>query len=136
MASRLNPYLNFESNAREAMEFYQSVLGGTLGIMTFGQMYPGDEATADLIMHSFLETPDGFTLMGSDTPPGTEFTPPGGVQISLTGNDERLRDYFVGLSAGGTVSMPLEKQVWGDEFGQFVDRFGVGWLVNLSAPQE
>ena len=71
MASRLNPYLNFDGTAREAMTFYQQVLGGQLDVMTFGQ-YGIEGAGADGVMHAYLETDDGFVLMASDLPPGQE----------------------------------------------------------------
>lgn len=133
MASRLNPYLSFRDNAREAMQFYQSVLGGELRVSTFGEYGQADTPIADLIMHSQLETPSGFTLMGADTPPGMDHTPGASISISLSGDDtEELRGFFAGLSEGGDVSTPLEVQMWGDEFGSFTDRFGVNWVVNIA----
>ena len=136
MASRLNPYLAFSSNAREAMEFYKSALGGELVINTFGE-YGADGPAADGVMHAMLETEAGFTLMASDMPPGSEDTPSAGnISISLSGDDgDQLRGYWDKLSAGGTVTMPLEKQMWGDEFGMCVDKFGVPWMVNITQPQ-
>ena len=134
MTSRLNPYIGFASNAREAMEFYRDVFGGDLVLSTFGEAgaaAPGDE---DKIMHAQLETPSGFTLMGSDTPAGMTRSEGSSISISLSGDDEQLRGYFQKLSAAGSVTMPLEKQMWGDEFGMCVDRFGVPWMVNLSQP--
>jgi len=134
MASRLNPYINFTDNAREAMEFYQSVFGGNLNISTFGEFGSPDAAIADKIMHANLETDDGYTLMASDTPPGMTRNPGDNITISLSGDDsDRLHGYWEKLSAGGTVSVPLEKQMWGDEFGQCVDRFGIPWMVNITA---
>jgi PhnB protein len=134
MASRLNPYINFGDNARQAMEFYRDVFGGELTVSTFGEMggaAPGDE---NKVMHSQLETPSGFTLMGSDAPAGMPRDSGSSIQISLSGDDATLRDYFQKLSEGGSVTMPLEKQMWGDEFGMLVDRFGVQWMVNVSEP--
>ena len=134
MASRLNPYLNFQSDAREAIEFYRDVFGGELNVMTFGDM--GGEP-ADGVMHAQLETPSGFTLMASDSPPGETISPGGAVHISLSGDDtEQLTGWFHQLSEGGTVVNGLEQQVWGDTFGMLVDRFGIGWLVNISGQQQ
>ena len=132
MTSRLNPYISFASNAREAMQFYRDVFGGELTLSTFGEMggaAPGDE---DKIMHAMLETPSGFALMGSDTPAGMSRPEGSNISISLSGDDEGLRGYFVKLAAGGSVTMPLEKQVWGDEFGMCVDPYAVAWMVNIS----
>ena len=134
MAVRLNPYLSFRDDAREALEFYQSVLGGQLALSTFGEqpMFEGP-ADQDKIMHGMLETEDGLTLMASDTPSGMEFVPPAGFSVSLTGDDEpRLRKCWDGLSADGTINMPLEKAPWGDTFGMCTDRFGVNWMVNIA----
>ncbi len=134
MASTLNPYIGFSDNAREALEFYQGVFGGTLDINTFGDFgaarSPDD---ADKVMHGKLVADNGFTLMGADTmetPAGSRIT------ISLSGDDDAdLRGYWEKLSDGGEISVPLEKQVWGDEFGQCTDKFGVGWMVNIQQPQ-
>ncbi|MDQ6937315.1 MAG: VOC family protein [Actinomycetota bacterium] len=135
MASRLNPYISFTDNARQALEFYQGVFGGTLTLSTFGEFGAQDSPEADKIMHGMLETDTGYTLMGADTPPGMEHRPGTNVAVSLSGDDaDGLRGYWAKLSAGGTVSVPLEKQMWGDEFGMCVDQFGVGWMVNITQP--
>ena len=134
--AKLNPYIGFTDNAREAMTFYQSVFGGELVLNTFGDFgAPGAEA--DKIMHGQLETPSGFTLMASDTPEGMEHRPGNNVSISLSGDTtDGLDGYFAQLADGGTVTMPLEKQMWGDVFGMCVDKFGIAWMVNVAdAPQ-
>jgi PhnB protein len=137
MTSRLNPYLSFRDNAREAMEFYQSVFGGTLNMNTFGEFGMPDTPQADLIMHAQLETDRGYTVMAADTPPEMEHKPGSNISISLSGDDgDDLRGYWEKLSDGGTVAVPLEKQAWGDEFGMCVDRFGISWMVNIGQPQQ
>ncbi len=134
MASRLNPYVNFNGNAREAMEFYESVFGGTLKLTTYGEFSPPGTEGADNVMHGQLETPSGFTLMAADAPPGMTLTPGDNITISLSGDDAgELRGYWEKLSAGGAVTVPLEKQMWGDEFGACADKFGVSWMVNIVA---
>ena len=135
MATRLNPYLSFTDNARQAMEFYEGVFAGTLTLNTFGEFGAQDTPEADKIMHAQLETDAGLTLMGADTPPGMEHNPGNTITVSLSGDDgDELRGYWEKLSEGGTVTMPLEKQMWGDEFGMCVDKFGVPWMVNISQP--
>ena len=135
VASRLNPYISFTDNARQAMEFYRSVFGGTLRLNTFGELGAPDSPDAAKIMHGMLETDSGFTLMGADTPQGMEHVPGTNITVSLSGEDaDELRGYWQKLSADGTVSMPLEKQMWGDEFGMCADRFGIPWMVNIVAP--
>jgi PhnB protein len=136
MASRLNPYISFESGARQAMEFYRDVFGGDLTISTFGEFGQADSPDADKVMHSQLETGTGFTIMASDTPAGMQRNPGDTITISLSGDDaDALRGYWNQLSDGGTVTMPLEKQMWGDEFGMCVDRFGIPWMVNITQAQ-
>jgi PhnB protein len=90
MAQALNPYLNFRDTARHAMEFYKSIFGGELTMNTFGEFgqsssHPGSE---NLIMHSQLDTPSGFKLMGADTPPDMEHEGPGNITVSLSGDDD------------------------------------------------
>ena len=133
MTSRMNPYVNFDGNAREAMEFYQQVFGGDLHVNTFGEY--GDPAApgADKLMHAQLEAENGLTLMASDLPPGMSATAGNNITISLSGEDDaELRGYWERLSDGGAVAVPLEKQMWGDEFGMCTDRFGIPWMVNIT----
>ncbi len=140
MPSRLNPYLTFDGKAREAMEFYRDVLGGELTLSTFAENgMSEDPAEADKIMHGQLETPSGFTLMGSDSPPGVPAQPNSGVQISLSGDassDEELSGYYDKLAAAGTVVEPLVTAPWGDKFGMVTDRFGILWMVNIAGSQQ
>jgi PhnB protein len=136
MASRLNPYVSFDNSARQAMEFYRDVFGGDLTMNTFGEFGQADSPDADKIMHSQLETDSGFTLMASDTPAGMQRNTGDTITISLSGDDaDSLRGYWEKLSDGGTVTMPLEKQMWGDEFGMCTDKFGVPWMVNVTQQQ-
>jgi PhnB protein len=133
MASRLNPYISFPGTAREAMETYKGVFGGELTLNTFGDLGQTDPEVADKVMHGMLETPTGFTLMGADTPPGMEYDAGNTMAVSLSGDDgDELRGYWDKLSDGGTVTLPLERQMWGDDFGMCVDRFGTAWMVNIA----
>jgi PhnB protein len=136
MGTHLNPYISFNGDARQAMEFYAEVFGGELKTNTFGEFGGGDDAYADKIMHAQLEAEDGLTLMGADTGPGMEHNPGTNISISLSGDDDaKLHGYWDRLSEGGTVAVPLEKQMWGDVFGMCVDRFGITWMVNIVQPQ-
>jgi PhnB protein len=131
VATRLNPYLRFDGSARQAMEFYQSIFGGELKMNTFGEFGMQDSPQADQIMHAQLETESGYTLMASDTPPGMPYNPGDTITISLSGDEEVLKEHFAKLAEGGKIGTPLEKQMWGDEYGDLVDKFGVSWMVNL-----
>lgn len=135
MSSRLNPYLSFDGNARQAMEFYATVFGGDLAINTWGEFRGADSPDADRVGHAVLETDAGYTLMAGDVTRDTEYRPIASASVSVSGDEAgRLRSYWDKLSANGSVTMPMERQVWGDEFGMCVDQFGVSWMVNISEP--
>lgn len=135
MPSTLNPYLNFKSNTREAMDFYQAVFGGDLRTATFKDYHASQSPSEDnLIMHAELHAPNGIVLMAADVPERMEFKPGNNISMSLSGDDEeQLSSYFRKLSTGGRVTEPLAKSPWGDTFGMLVDPFGIAWLVNISA---
>jgi PhnB protein len=133
MAIRLNPYLNFKDNAREAMTFYHSILGGDITFSTFGEFgLSEDPADQDKIMHSMITAPDGMVLMGSDTPGHMDSSGGhSGFSVTINGDEEeRLGGYFEKLSEGGTVTMPFGPAPWGAIFGMCVDRFGIDWMIN------
>jgi PhnB protein len=134
MSVQLNPYLNFRNNAREAMEFYRGVFGGTLAVSTFGESQASsDPSEDDLVMHSQLDGEHGIAFMASDTPPRMEHRPGTNFSMSLSGDDEALlTSWYERLSEDGTATMPLAKAPWGDTFGMCVDRFGISWLVNIA----
>lgn len=133
MAARLNPYLSFTNQAREALNFYAGIFGGSPTISTFAEFGMPDPAFGSLVMHGQLETDLGFTLMASDTPPGMpEVVTGNSITVSLSGDEPVLADYFAKLAEGGQVTMPLARQMWGDDFGQLTDKFGVAWLVNIA----
>jgi PhnB protein len=135
--SKLQPYLCFDGNCREAMSFYHGVLGGNLDLSTFGQFdspempVPADQK--DKIMHAMLDN-GLLTMMASDNMPGQKINFGDSVSLSIAGEDEvQLTVFFKGLSEGGEVRMPLQKQVWGDIFGMFTDKYGIHWMINITA---
>ena len=133
MSTRLNPYLNFPGTAREAMEHYRSVFGGELSVMTFADAGAQGVPDPSQVMHASLDAPEGVYLMASDLPPGMPHQPGTNVAISLSGDDaDQLRGWWAALSEGGQVEMPLERQMWGDDFGSCTDRFGIHWMVNIA----
>lgn len=135
MNSKLNPYMHFNGNAKEAMEFYKTVFGGELTMSTFSQGMPGGDAEdADKIMHAQLLVGSDMTLMGSDTPKHMGYTPGTSVTLSLSGADEaELKGCWDKLSEGATITQPLVAAPWGDQFGMLTDRFGMEWMVNITA---
>jgi len=140
MTTRLNPYISFRDNARDAINFYESVFGGELTLSTFGEYQASeDPAEAEKVMHAMLVTPNGLTLMAADTPNGMDYNPGNNISVSLSGQSEdeaELRGYWDKLAGGGTVTMPLESAPWGDTFGMCVDKFGIAWLVNIAGAQQ
>lgn len=137
----LDPYIFFQGNAREAMEFYKSVFGGELTMQTMGEVPEGaeerkmiTEENKDQIMHAALRGGD-IALYGSDSPKASAKAAK--VELSLGGSDEkRLTEIFNKLAEGGKTTMPLAKQFWGDTFGMVTDKFGVDWMVNITKAKE
>ena len=138
MNTRLNPYLNFNGNCQEAMEFYKSVFGGKLEMTNY--LDGGMSQSADdekLIMHAMLEAENGVTFMASDVADDDDSHNKAAVQLSLSGdNSEELTNYFDKLSSGGSITEPLVKAPWGDTFGILTDKFGMSWMVNIAGKQE
>ncbi|MFD6162572.1 VOC family protein [Nocardia sp. NPDC060256] len=139
MSSGVNPCIVFNGNARQAMEFYREVFGGDLTIGTVADFGSPESPNADTVMHAHLDTKAGYTLMGwdfpDDRPDHPPYRPGNNVAVFVGGDDDELRDYFEQLSVGGTVTLPLEKQAWGDEAGSLVDQFGINWMFNITAQQ-
>lgn len=142
MTIRLNPYLNLHGNTRTALEFYHSVLGGSLSLMQYDSI-PGMMGSADegnKIMHGQLETEDGLTLMGADLPSAMADAPDatsGGQPICISGDDtERITAIWHALANGATINEPFARAPWGDTFGMLTDRFGISWMVSLSGQAE
>jgi PhnB protein len=142
--AQINPYLNFNGDCETAFNHYKSVFGGEFTyIGRYGEMPPSEEhpvpdAEKDKIMHVSLPISNETVLMGSDCPAaygGTKFGD--NISISInTQNPEEARRIFDGLSAGGKVTMALEKTFWAALFGMFTDKFGINWMVNYDEPQQ
>ena len=138
----LNPYLIFDTNCREAFEFYRAVFGGEFSeIHTFGEGPPEMGVLArerDLIMHVSL--PIGSSvLMGSDTSTTHGPSPVLGTNFSVwvhPDSREEAGRLFAGLADGGTVEMPIADVFWGAYFGMCVDKFGVRWQINFDNSTE
>jgi PhnB protein len=127
----LDPYIFFNGNAREAMNFYKDVFGGELTVTTFDEMPSPDmpEELKGKLMHAMLK--GDVTIMASDSREASEQAAK--IELSLSGDDEqKLTSYFEKLSDGGKVKSPLKKEAWGDTFGQLIDKYGIEWMVNIS----
>lgn len=137
----VHPYLTFPGNCEEAFNHYKSVFGGEFSyIGRFKDMPPLEDATMpekdlEKIMHISLPLGGGTMLMGSDT--GGEWSPNtvigNNISISITAASKEDADrYFNGLSAGGNVTMPMNKTFWGDYFGMCKDKFDINWMVSFN----
>ncbi|WP_293307876.1 VOC family protein [Pedobacter sp. UBA5917] len=131
----LNTYLNFNGNTEEAFNFYKSVFGGEFSVVQRFKDSPGCDgmeiADQEKLMHIALPI-GGNVLMGTDItapmPPSTLGT---AISISVDAQSEaEAKQLFDGLSAGGTITMALEKTFWNALFGMATDKFGVQWMVN------
>lgn len=141
----VNPYLNFDGQAEEAMNFYKSVFGSNFagnGVMRMGDA-PGmsklSEEERNRVMHVSLPLNNGSMLMASDILPsmGHKLVVGNNNYISLApGSREEADQIFNGLSEGGQVEMPMQEQFWGDYFGSFRDKYGVCWMINYSKGQQ
>lgn len=136
MPVKINSYINFDGNARQAMEFYQTVFGGELFADTFSsyasEEMPVVEIDRDKIMHAFLKGDNGIELMAADIPTGSPVPKDSKVWLTVNGDDEQLlRGYWNKLIEAGEIMMPLEKAPWGDTFGMLTDRFGINWMIDI-----
>lgn len=133
----VNPYLNFPGKTEEAFNFYKSIFGGEfIALQRFSEI-PGNENVPedakDKIMHIALPIGEGTILMATDAMEsmGQQLTVGDNVSIALgTESEEESDKLFAGLSAGGKVTMPLEKAFWGDYFGACIDKFGISWMIS------
>ncbi|KAA0992400.1 VOC family protein [Dyadobacter aurulentus] len=136
--AKINTYLNFDGNTEEAFDFYKSVLGGEFSSVHRMSDMPGAEQLAEnekgRLMHISLPIgKDGDILMASDILPsmGHKLNTGNHSYISVfTENREEADRLFTGLSAGGEIEMAMEDTFWGDYFGSFHDKFGIGWMIN------
>lgn len=140
MTVKLNSYINFNGNAKEAMEFYKSIFGGKIFSDTFESFasdeMPVAEEDKHKIMHAYLKGDNGIELMASDTPSTLPYADGSRITLTLNGDDEAtLRSYWDKLAEGGKITVPLEKAPWGDVFGMLTDKFGVNWMVDIGPVQ-
>ncbi len=129
----LEAYLFFPGNTEEAMNFYHSVFGGELSITRRGDVDPTTpEEASHLVLNAALVT-QSLTVRASDRSDATDEVQTR-IELTVIGTDEsELRRIFDGLGDGGTVKAPMEKMFWGDTFGALIDKFGIGWQVNVTS---
>lgn len=135
---KLNPYLNFNGTAEEALNFYKQVLGGQIPVIMRYRDMPGTEKMPedelDKLMHIALALPDGTMLMASDATKfmGWEVTQGNQFTSSVSvGSREEADRIFAGLGEGGKITSQMKKEFWGAYFGMLTDRFGIQWMVSF-----
>ena len=133
----ITPYLIFQGNCEEAINFYQHCLGGEVSVRRFGDTeMPVEDDYKNKIMHAEL-TFGEMKIMFSDGAPHKEITKGDNIQINLNFNDEvHLEDTFNKLAEGGTITMPIEVTFWNAKFGMLEDKFGIRWMVNYSLNED
>lgn len=140
--SKINPYLNFAGDCKDAFERYKEIFGGEFSaISTFADVPSGEglevtEEEKGRIMHVSLPI-GGDMLMGSDSMPGMETIRGNNMSVSFHPESEAdARRVFDALAEGGTVTVPLEKTFWDALFGMCTDKFGINWMVNYDLSTE
>jgi len=132
---KLNPYLNFDGNCEEAINFYADVLAGEIKmLMRYDQMPPDvceiGGISKDKVMHATLEFGEGNSILFSDNVnPG--FVQGNNAHMSLNiPEEEEAEKVFMSLLEGGTETMPFGPVFWGGKFGMLTDKFGTHWMVS------
>lgn len=134
MSNWLIPYITFNGNCEEAVNFYQSILGGETQILHFGDAppnpnFPVNDEIKNLVLHAELRK-DGHTIRFSDTFPGAAFTRGNSISFSLecTTPDE-VQEVFKGLSQEGEVEMAPQQTFFSPMYAKFIDRYGINWQL-------
>lgn len=137
------PYLSFEGNAEEALNFYVDAFSGNIQTMMRYSDMPADEGTPPLpdayknkVLHAALSVGDAVIYL-SDTFPGMTVTTGNSVDINIAPtSEEELRRVFDKLAVDGTVNMPVDYTFWGSIFGSLTDKFGIGWSLDLEVKKD
>ncbi|MBV1867484.1 MAG: VOC family protein [Marinosulfonomonas sp.] len=135
----LNPYLTFNGNCAEAFDFYADALDGEIIVMQrFNEMPGSDKMSPEMrnkVMHAQLKLGNRI-LMASDHGSAEPYHPPRGFQIQTGWRDqEKAKQVFAKLSAGGVVQMPFAETFWSPGFGTCIDKFAMPWMVNIYGPE-
>jgi len=137
MTVTTTPHLNFRGDARAALEFWHSVFGGQLAVVTYADAHAvTDESEAQQVIYGQLVSAEGLRVMAFDVPSARPFD--AGVSpvfVSVRGTDgDELTRYWEALVEGGTVVTALGPSMWSPAYGMVVDRFGVTWVLDLEVP--
>jgi len=135
MSITTTAHLNFRGLAQQALEFYQSVFGGEIALVTHAQTYgTEDPAEADLIGWGQVTSDAGFSIMAFDVPARMDWNP-GEIPlfISVRGTDaDEIKRYWAGLNQGATILQDLAPAGWSALYGMIRDRFGITWVIDVA----
>ncbi|WP_194776212.1 VOC family protein [Pararhodonellum marinum] len=138
MKKSVQPYLHFDENCREAMQYYQSLFGGDLELMSIGESPSKEEFPSKLhhqIMHASLINED-FNLMASDMCGQGPLHQGNSVQLSLDcSSEDEINKLYQQMIDGGKVEQELGEQFWGALFAMVIDKFGVRWMLSYDKNQ-
>ncbi|MFI6787974.1 VOC family protein [Nonomuraea sp. NPDC050383] len=129
-------HLNFRGDARAALEFYQSVFGGHLSVVTYKDAgNPQDAAEADQVMWGQVVSDRGFHVMAYDVPSRLPWDRgENSFFLSVRGDSaEEITAYWERLSEGASIAQPLGPAQWAPLYGMLTDRFGVVWVVDVAS---
>lgn len=134
MTVQATTHLNFRGEARPALEFYRTVFGGDLVILTYRDAHAVTvEAEADQVMWGQVAAASGFRIMAYDVPSRLGWNPgeiPFFVSVRCNSADE-LTGYWQGLAAGATIIQPIGPAGWSPLYGMLKDRFGITWVMDI-----
>ena len=136
------PYISFNGNCEEAVNFYQSIIGGTISSMKYNEMPPDEEMPIretwqDKIMHSALTFDDGNVIYFGDSWDQSPVTFGNFSTLHLVvENEKQVYDFVEKLAEGGEITMPADNTFWNSVYGSLVDKYGVSWGIEFEIPQE
>ncbi|MFS0777423.1 VOC family protein [Neobacillus sp. 3P2-tot-E-2] len=132
MKEQITPYLSFDGNAKQALEFYKEVLGAEItGVQTFGEAdYPTPPEANDRVMHAQLKK-GNISLMFSDTFPGQSTVVGNNITLTLEPeSEEEIQHLYDALRKNGKPLNELEDTFWGAKYARVQDQFGIIWELN------
>jgi PhnB protein len=132
MKGQITPYLNFDGSAKQALEFYKTILDAEItGVQTFGEAdYPTPPEADDRVMHALLKKGD-LSIMFSDTFPGQEVVVGNNISLTLEPeSEEEIQKLYDELSQNGKPLAELQDTFWGAKYARVQDQFGIIWELN------
>jgi PhnB protein len=133
----VQPYISFNGNCAEAINFYKDVLGGEiLYVQKYGESPMKGMGKDDAVMHCTLKVGDTH-IMACDNPEGQPSATGSNISLAIGSNDPAgAESMFAKMSEGGNVTMPMQQTFWAERFGMLTDKYGINWMFNCDKPEE